>query len=137
MHLRRLHRSLTKNNICKCFLFLVQRYCKRSPLGPSQSATRSFWMGIIPGTVPEIVRTCGLKRSLSNLDRAPCAGLCLVEFLGQFFSDPAFSFLRNLRVNSSAIPRTDVFSDWVSLECSCVSLETAANFHLFLNFATC
>ena len=39
-------------------------------------------------------------------------------------------------IYSSLILVTDVFRDWPFLGCSsCVSLVTAANFHLFLNVA--
>ena len=36
---------------------------------------------------------------------------------------------------SSVIPRADVFRDWLFLGYSCASLDTAANFRLFLNVA--
>ena len=60
------------------------------------------------------------------------AGLRSDEFLGQFFSDPAFNLLGNLVICSSVFRGTDVFCDWLFLGCSFVSLNTAANFHLFL-----
>ena len=52
----------------------------------------------VPETVPESIRSCGFKRSSSNLDRAPkMRSYTPAEFLGQFFNDPALNLLRNLR----------------------------------------
>ena len=104
-----------------------------SPLGSwfSTSAFRN-----VPGTVPEHARTCGFKRNSSNLDRAPK----MRDFV---LLNSWYSFLVNLpsissetcATYSSVILGADEFCDWLFLGNSCVSLDTAANFRLFLNVA--
>ena len=82
-------------------------------------------------TVPESVRTRGFKRNSSNLDRAPKMLNSWDSILVTLLS----TFSETCVMYSSVIPGTDVFRDWLFLRCSCVSLETAANFRLFLNVA--
>ena len=90
-----------------------------------------FWN--VPGTVPECVLSCGLKRRSSRLKRAP-----KMQDSDQLNSWDSFS-VTLLSVSSetcvifSSIPRTDVFCDWPFLGYSpCVSLATAATLRPFL-----
>ena len=90
----------------------------------------------VPGTVPECVRICGFKRISSNLDRAPK----MRDSVPRNSWDSFLLILPSISsetcvIYSSLILGTDVFRDWPFLGCSsCVSLVTAANFRLFLNF---
>ena len=88
----------------------------------------------VPGTVPECVRICGFKRSSSNLDRAPKKrDSALLNSWDSFLVTLPSIFSETCVIYSSLIQGTDVFRDWPFLGCSsCVSLVTAANFHLFL-----
>ena len=85
----------------------------------------------VPGTFPECVRICGLRRNLFNLDGAPK----MLDWDSFLVTLPSISS-GNCVIYSSLILGTDVFRDWPLLGCSpCVFLATAANFRLFLNGA--
>ena len=88
----------------------------------------------VPGTVPQ---SCGFKRNSSNLDRVPKMRHSILLSSGDSFLMTLHSISSETYVMySSSFLRTDVFRDWLFLGCSsCVSLETAANFRLFLNVA--
>ena len=59
------------------------------------------------------------------------ARLCPADFLGQFFS--AFSLSETCVIYSSSILGKNVFRDWpFPGRSSCVSVATAANYHLLL-----
>ena len=86
-----------------------------------------------PGTVLECVRICGLKRNLSNLDRAPkMRDSVLMNSWDSFLvTSPSISSKICL-ICSWLILGMDVFRDWPFRGCSfCVSLATAANFGFF------
>ena len=90
----------------------------------------------VPGTATDQVRTCGLRRNSSSLEKAPkiCGSVRLNSFE---------SFLVTLRSISSetwemyfwAISGSSVFFDWLFLVFSGVSIKTATNFLLFLEAA--
>ena len=106
-------------------------FCERSPLGScfSTSVYRN-----VPGTVPENVRICGFKRKSSDIDRAPkIRDSILLNSWDNFLVTLPSIFPETCVIFSSVIPETDVLCDWLFLGHSCVSLDTAANFHLFLN----
>ena len=108
-------------------------FWERSPLGSwfSTSAFRN-----VPETVPENVRTCGLKRNLSNLDRAPkMRNYVLLNSWHSFLVTLPSISSGTCATYSSGIPRADVFCDWLFLGYSCASSATTANFRLFLNVA--
>ena len=104
---------------------------ERSPVGSrfSKSLFRDF-----PGTVPESVRTCGFKRNSSNLGRAPKMRDSVLLNSWDSFSVfiPSISS-ETCVMYSSLIPETDVFCESLFLGWSRASLETAANFRLFLS----
>ena len=89
------------------------------------------------GTVPECVRICGFKRKSSNLDRVPkMRDYVLLNSWDIFLGTLSSISSETCVIYSSLNPGTDVFRDWPFLGCSsCVSLERAANFRLFLNVA--
>ena len=91
----------------------------------------------VSGTVPECFRICGLKRNLSNLDRAAkMRDSVLLNSWDSFLVTLPSISSETCVLYSSLILGTDVFRDWPFLGCSsCVSLVTAANFRLFLNVA--
>ena len=108
---------------------------ERSPVGSrfSKSLFRD-----VPGTVPQSVRTCGLKRNSSNLDRAPkMRDFVRLNSWDSFLVTLPLISSETCVMYSSVIPGTTVICDWLFLVCSCVSLETTANFRLFLNVAIC
>ena len=88
----------------------------------------------VPGTVPESVRICGLKRISSNLDRTPkMRNSVLLNSWDSFLVTLSSISSETCVIYSLLILRTNVLRDWQFLGCySCVSLETAA---LFLNIA--
>ena len=91
---------------------------------------------VVPRTATEQVRFCGFRRNSSSLDKAPkIRDSVRLNSFESFFSDPSFNFFRNLGIDFWAISGSIVFRDWVFLVFSGVSLETAANFLLFLNVA--
>ena len=91
-----------------------------------------------PGTVPESVRICGFKKKSSKLDRARKmrGSVLLISWDNFVLTLPSISS-ETCVLYSSLILGTDVFRDSPFRGCSFyVSLETAANFRLFLNVAT-
>ena len=90
----------------------------------------------VPGTVPECVRICGFKRNSSNLDTAPKMRVSVLLNSWNSFLAPSSISSETCMICSSLILGTEVFRDWSFLGCfSCVSLATAANFHLLLSVA--
>ena len=106
---------------------------ERSPFG--SRFPESLFL-VVPGTATEQVRICGLRRNPSSLDRAP-------KIRDSVRLNSVESFLVTLPSISSetwemyswAISGLSVFCDWPFLVFSGVSLETAANFLLFLKVA--
>ena len=97
----------------------------------SQFSKSLFWD--VLRTVPEHVRTCGFRRKLSGLDRVPIIRdsvplNCWDTFL---VIQPSISSKTRV-MYSSVIP--GMFSDWLFLAFSCVSLGKAAKFRFFLEF---
>ena len=91
----------------------------------------------VPGTVPECVVICWLKKNSSNLNRAPKMRDSVPQNSWDSFLVTLPSICSETCViYSPLILGTDVFRDWPLLGfSSCVSLVTAANFRLFLNVA--
>ena len=108
-------------------------FWERSPVG-SWFSTSLFRNA--PATVPESVRVCGLKKTLSTLDRAPkMLDSVLLNSWDSFSLTLPSIFSETCVMYSSVIPGTDVFCKWLFLGCSCFSFETAANLRLFFNVA--
>ena len=88
------------------------------------------------GTAPESVRACGFKGNSSKLDSLRLSrkirDSVLLNSRDSFLVTRPSISSKICLIYSSVIPRTHVFRDWLFLVCFCVSLETAANFHLFL-----
>ena len=107
---------------------------ERSSFG---SRFSTFVFRNVPRTVPERVRTCGFKINSSNLDRAPkMRNFVLLKSWDNFSVTLPSISSETCVIYSSLFIGTDVFRDWPFLGCSsCVSLATAANFRLFLNFS--
>ena len=104
---------------------------ERSPVGPRyyESLFRD-----VPGTVPESVRACGFKGNSSNLDRASkIRDSVLLKTWDSFLVTLPSVSSEIWVMYSSVTPGTNELCDWLFLVCSCVFLETAANFCLFLN----
>ena len=101
---------------------------ERYPFGSSFSTSL---FRDVPGTVAESVRTCGFKRKLSTLNRAPKMRkfVLLTSWDSFLVTLPSISS-DTWVMYSSVIPRMDVFYDWPFLGCSCVCPKTAANFRL-------
>ena len=82
----------------------------------------------VPGTVPERVRICGLKRNSSNLDGAQK----MRDFVPLNSWDSFLKALLSISSKTSVVKSqlnlvTDVFRDWLFLGCSSfVSLVTSA-----------
>ena len=90
----------------------------------------------VPGTATEQLRTCGFRRNSSSLDKAPKMRDSVRLNYWESFSVTLPSISSETWVMySPVIPRLSVFCDWLFLVISGVSLETAANFLLFLNVA--
>ena len=86
---------------------------------------------LVPGFADSIT-ICGFKRDSSKLD----SSTQLLNSWDIFFLTLPSTSSETCMMYSSAIPETDVLYDWLFLGCSFfVSLETAANFRLFLNVA--
>ena len=81
--------------------------------------------GMFPERFRKSVCACGLKRNSSNLNRA-------LKIRDSVLLN---SWNSLLVMYSSTTPTTNVFCDWLFLVISCVSLETTANFSLFLSAA--
>ena len=87
----------------------------------------------IPGTNPEQVRTCGFRRNSSSFDKAPKIRDSVRLNSWDSFLVTLSSISSDTKVMySSVIPGTNLFRDWLFLA---PSLETAANYCLFLSFA--
>ena len=88
---------------------------------------------VVPGTVPQHVRTCRFTRKSSSLDRAPKIrdSVRLNSWDSFLLTSPSISS-ETWVMYYSVIPGTHVFCDWLFPAISCVSVETAANFRLFL-----
>ena len=114
--------------------FRMRIILERSSFG-SWFSTFVFWN--VPGTVPECIRICGFRRNSSNLDRATKMRDSVVLNSWDRFLVTLPSISSEICViYSSVILGMNLFRDWPFLGCSsCVSVETAANFCLFLNVA--
>ena len=85
-------------------------------------------------TVPEHVRTCGFRIYSSNSNRTTK----MSDSVRLISSDSFLVTLSSISseiwvIYSSLITGTNVLCDWVFLTLSCDSLDTAANFRLFLS----
>ena len=90
----------------------------------------------VPGTATQQVRLCGFRRNSSSLDKAPKMRDSVQLSSWESFSVTLPSIFSETRViYSSVISGLSVFCDWLFLVFSGVSLETAANFLLFLKVA--
>ena len=91
---------------------------------------------VFPGTATEQVRTCGFRRNSSCFDRAPKIrdSVRLNSFESFLVTLPSISS-ETWEMYCWAISGSSVFCDWLFLVFSGVSLETAANFSLFLKVA--
>ena len=91
----------------------------------------------VPGTLPEHVRTCRFRRNPSSLDRTPKIRdyIRLNSWDSFLVTVPSISY-ETWVMYSSVIPGTSLFKDRLFLALSFVSLETSANFQLFLSVAT-
>ena len=103
---------------------------ERSPVG---SRLSELLFLDVPGTATEQVRTCGLRRNSSSLDKPPKMrdSVLLNSWESFLVTLPSISS-ETWVMYSSAIPGLSVFCDWLFLVFSGVSLETAANFLSFL-----
>ena len=90
----------------------------------------------VPGTATEQVRTCGFRRNSSSLDRAPKIrdSVRLNSFESFLVTLPSISS-ETWEMYSWDNSESSVFCDRLFLAFSGVSLETAANFLLFLSVA--
>ena len=106
---------------------------ERSPVGSRFS--ESLFLDV-PGTATKQVRTCGFRRNSSSLDKAPKMrdSVRLNSLEGILVTLPSISS-ETWEMYSWAIPGSSVLRDWLFLVISGVSLETAAQFLLFLNVA--
>ena len=88
----------------------------------------------VPGTATEQVRTCGFRRNSWSLDRAPKIrdSVQLSSFESFLVILPSI-FSETWEVYCWANSGSSVFCDRLFVVFSGVSLETAANFFLFLN----
>ena len=106
---------------------------KRSPVG-SQFSEFSF--PDVHGTATEQVRLCGFRRNSPRSKKAPkIRGSVRLTTLESFIVSLSSISAETWEMHSWAIPGSSVFCDWLFLEFSDVSLETAANFLSFLNVA--
>ena len=106
---------------------------ERSPVGSRLS--ESLFLNVL-GTATEQVWTCGLRRNSSSLDKEPKMrdSVRLNSFESFLVTLPSISS-ETWKMYLWAIPRSSVFCHWLFLVLSDVSLETAANFLLFLKVA--
>ena len=106
---------------------------ERSPVG---SRFSELLFLDVPGTATEQVRTCGFRRKSSSLDRAPKIrdSVRLNSFERFLVTLPSISS-ESWGMYSWAISGSGVFCEWLFLVFLSVSLETAANFLLFLKIA--
>ena len=89
-----------------------------------------------PGTATEQVRTCGIRRNSSSLDKAPKTHDSVrVNSLGSFLMTLPSISSETWEIYSWAIPGSSVFCDWLFFVFSGIFVETAANCLLFLNVA--
>ena len=106
---------------------------ERSPVG-SRFSESSFLD--VPGTATEQVRACGFRRNSSSLDKAPkMHDSARLNSLESFLVTLPSISSETWEMYSCAIPGPSVFCDWLYLLFSGASLETSANFLLFLNVA--
>ena len=89
---------------------------------------------INPATVPENVSICWFERNSSNLVRAPkMRDSVLLNSWDSFLVTLPCISSKTCATYSSVIPGADDFCDWLILGYSCVCLDIAAKFRLFLN----
>ena len=106
---------------------------ERSPVGSWFSQSLFF---NIPGTATEHVRTCGFIRNSSSLDKAPkIRDSVRLNCFESFSITLAAISSESREICSGAISGSSVFCDRLFFVFSGVSLETAANFLLFLKVA--
>ena len=107
-------------------------------VGTLPSGFRVFEV-IVPGcsgTVPEHVSTCGFIGNSSSLDRPrKIRNSVRLNSWDSFLVTLHSIFFEAWVMCSSVNPGTNVFWNWLFLAFSCVSLETAANFRLFISVA--
>ena len=88
----------------------------------------------VPGTATEQVQTCRFRTNSSSLDKAPkMRDSVQLSSLESFSVTLPSISAENWEMYSWAIPGWNLFCDWLFLVFSGISLETAANFLLFLN----
>ena len=105
----------------------------RSPVG---SRFSELLFLDVPGTATEQVRTCGFRRNSSSFDRATkIRDSVLVNSFESFLVTLPLISSKTWEMYSWSISGSNVFSDWLVLVFSGVSLETAADFLLFLKVA--
>ena len=111
---------------------------KRPPLrGRDRLGSDPHWvpdfLSCCSWTFTEQVRTCGFRRNLSSLDKAPrIRDSVRLKFFESFLLTLPSISSETWEMYSWANSGSSVFCDWLSLAFSGVSLETAANFLLFL-----
>ena len=89
-----------------------------------------FW-AVVPGC-----QTCGFRRNSSILDKVhKLRDSVRLNYLENFLMTLPSLSSETWEMYSGAIPGSSVFCDWLFLVLSGVSLETAANFFLFLSVA--
>ena len=89
----------------------------------------------VPGTVPLVYVPVGSREVRLVWTEQP-KYRNPADFLGKFFSDHAYNFLRYMGYVFLNDSGSDVFQDWSFLGCSpWVSFARVANFFLFLNVA--
>ena len=90
----------------------------------------------VPRTVPENIRIHGFKMNSPNLDRPPrIRNFVVLNFWNRFLVTLPSICSEICVIYSSVLPGKVVFSDWLLLGYSRVSLDTAGNFCLFLDAA--
>ena len=106
---------------------------ERSPLGSRFPETLFL---VVPGRATEKVRNCGFRRNSSSLERAPIIrdSVRLHSFESFLVTLPSISS-ETWEMYSGVIFGSSGFCDWLFLVFSGVSLETAANFLIFLKVA--
>ena len=106
---------------------------ERSPVGSRFSGLLFL---DVPRKATEQVRTCGFRKNSLSLDKAPkMHDSVRLTFRESFLVTLPSIFSETWVMYSSAIPGLSVLCDWLFLVFSGVSLETAANFLLFINVA--
>ena len=106
---------------------------ERSPLG---SRFPELLFLDVPGTATEQVRTCGFRRNSSSLNKVPkIRDSVRLNSFESFLVTLTSLSSQTWEMYSWAIAGSSVLCDWLFLVFSGVSLETAANFLLFLKVA--